>query len=293
MQLIDAAPERATAIREFEAAGAAALAVASGAGAAHVYMLYIEPGGQIGPHVAGFGQLLVPLTGSGWVAGADGVKLALAPGQVAHWSRGELHSKGSDVGMSALMIQVRDLGIAGGVRYSAVPPNSTRARSAGQAARQANAPDAPADAMETAEELRRIADELLITTDLKNWSAARALFVDGPIEVDMSSLAGGGPVQMTADQLIDGFRAGLHAGKISHHLAANYRIRIEGARAELWAHGYAWNRVPSLPAGADLWETWGNYRLTFRRDAAGWRLDGFRYYSKLTRGNDAVRTHTA
>jgi hypothetical protein len=147
--------------------------------------------------------------------------------------------------------------------------------------------------MGTAEELRRIADELFITTDLKDWAAARALFVDGPIEVDMSSLVGGAPVRITADQLMQGFSAGLHAGKISHHLATNYRIRIELDRAELWAHGYAWNRVPSLPSGTDLWETWGNYRLTYRREAAGWRLDGFRYYSKLTRGNEDVRTHGA
>ena len=68
--------------------------------------------------------------------------------------------------------------------------------------------------------------------------------------------------------------------------AATYDI------AELWAHGYAWNRVPTFPPGADLWETWGNYRLTCRRVGGHWRLDGFRYYSKLTRGNDAVRTHT-
>ena len=141
-------------------------------------------------------------------------------------------------------------------------------------------------------ELRRLADELFSFTDLKNWAALRALFVDGPIEVDMSSLAGGGPVRMTADDLVGGFRAGLHPGKVSHHLAANYRITVDGDRAEVWAHGYAWNRVPSLPAGADLWETWGNYRLTCRRVAGVWRLDGFRYYSKLTRGNDAVRTHT-
>lgn len=140
-------------------------------------------------------------------------------------------------------------------------------------------------------ELRRIADELFITTDLKDWRALRALFADGPIEVDMSSLVGGGPVELTADQLVAGFRAGLHAGKASHHLATNYRVRVDGDRADLWAHGYAWNRVAELPAGMDLWETWGNYRLTFRRVADGWRLDGFRYYSKLTRGNDAVRTH--
>lgn len=118
--------------------------------------------------------------------------------------------------------------------------------------------------------IRRLTDELFITTDLKDWTAARALFADGPIEVDMSSLAGGGAVRMTADQLIDGFRAGLHPGKVSHHLATNYRIRVEG----------------------DLWETWGNYRLTYRRVSGEWRLDGFRYYSKLTRGNDEVRTHS-
>ncbi|HEU5305404.1 MAG TPA: nuclear transport factor 2 family protein [Gemmatimonadales bacterium] len=139
--------------------------------------------------------------------------------------------------------------------------------------------------------LRRLADELFITTDLKDWAATRKLFADGQIEVDMSSLGGGGPVWITADELLAGFRSGLHPGKISHHLAANYRIEVEGDRAELWAHGYAWNHVAALPPGQDLWETWGNYRLSCRRQADGWRLTGFRYYSKLTRGNDAVRTH--
>lgn len=143
----------------------------------------------------------------------------------------------------------------------------------------------------TAAEIMRLADELFITTDQKDWAALRRLFAAGPIDVDMSSLAGGGPVRITAEQLVAGFESGLHAGKVSHHLASNYRVRVDGDRAELWAHGYAWNRVPELPAGSDLWETWGNYRLTFRRTEAGWRLDGFHYFSKLTRGSDAVRTH--
>jgi hypothetical protein len=150
---------------------------------------------------------------------------------------------------------------------------------------------APADSPDEAA-LRRLTDELFIATDLKEWAAARALFLDGPIEVDMSSLAGGGPVTITADQLIGGFQAGLHPGKLSHHMATNYRIRAEGDRAELWCHGYAWNRVPAIAPGADLWETWGNYRLSFRKVGDGWRITGFRYYSKLTRGNDAVRTHS-
>jgi hypothetical protein len=140
--------------------------------------------------------------------------------------------------------------------------------------------------------VRDVADALFVTTDRKDWTGGRALFVEGPIDVDMSSLAGGGPVQVTADQLYEGFRTGLHAEKSSHHMATNYRVQVDGDRAELWASGYAWNHVAALPEGANLWETWGTYRLTSRRPPAGWRLDGFHDYSKLTRGTDAVRTHT-
>lgn len=141
--------------------------------------------------------------------------------------------------------------------------------------------------------IRRLADDLFIATDLKDWAAARALFVDGHVTVDMSSLAGGDPVDLAADDLLAGFKAGLHAGKASHHLATNYRVTIDGDAAELWAHGYAWNRVSAFPPGEDLWETWGTYRLGFRRTAAGWRIDAFCYFSRLTRGNDAVRTHVS
>jgi hypothetical protein len=154
---------------------------------------------------------------------------------------------------------------------------------------------APRDSGPASDEdtLRRLADELFITTDAKEWEALLALFAEGEIEVDMSSLAGGGPVRMTRETLVNGFRAGLHPGKASHHMATNYRLVIRGDRAEIGAQGYAWNRVAALGAGNDLWETWGTYRLTARREVDGWRLDGFRYFSKLTRGDDAVRTHQA
>lgn len=142
-------------------------------------------------------------------------------------------------------------------------------------------------------QLRQLADDLFIATDRKDWGAARTLFVDGEIEVDMSTLIGGGPIRMSADALLAGFTAGLHPGKTSHHMTTNFRMTVESGRAEISAHGYAWNHVPSLPEGENTWETWGTYLLTARQVAGTWKLDGFRYYSKLTRGNDAIRTHTA
>src|SRR5262245_1044572 len=65
--------------------------------------------------------------------------------------------------------------------------------------------------------LERLCNELFAATDRKDWNAARGVFVDGSMLVDMTSLAGGAPAYMTADDLVAGFRQGLHRDKVSHH----------------------------------------------------------------------------
>jgi quercetin dioxygenase-like cupin family protein len=99
----------ASPITEFDSASATSVGIADGEGEAHIYLIAFEPGGLIGPHEAGFGQLFVPAQGIGWVAGEDGRRIALGPGDAAFIRRGEIHSKGSEQGMTALMVQVRDL----------------------------------------------------------------------------------------------------------------------------------------------------------------------------------------
>ena len=56
-----------------------------------------------------FGQILFAVAGSGWVSGGGGQRIALAEGEAAFISRGEVHSKGSESGMTASIIQIRDL----------------------------------------------------------------------------------------------------------------------------------------------------------------------------------------
>lgn len=88
---------------------AASSALADGAGEAHLYCVRFEPGGSIGRHEAGFGQLFLALEGAGWISGGDGQRVEIAAGQGAWIARGEWHAKGSETGMTALMVQVRDL----------------------------------------------------------------------------------------------------------------------------------------------------------------------------------------
>ena len=94
--------------RPYAVRNTSSLEIAEGEGEAHAYVLYFDPGGEIGPHEAGYGQLFLALSGEGWVAGGDGNRLTLATGEAAFISRGEMHSKGSETGLTALMIQVRD-----------------------------------------------------------------------------------------------------------------------------------------------------------------------------------------
>jgi quercetin dioxygenase-like cupin family protein len=100
--------------RPYEVTLARSAELAAGEGEAHAYVVRFEPGGIIGPHEAGFGQLFVALEGDGWAAGEDGERMALSTGEAAFIHRGEVHSKGSETGMTALMIQVRDLEIPPG-----------------------------------------------------------------------------------------------------------------------------------------------------------------------------------
>ena len=109
MRIVSLANLARVPVSDFGSNAVRSAAVAHGAGESHCYVLDVAPGGVIGPHEAGFGQLLTPLEGDGWVAGPDGTRQPLPHGAVAIIERGELHSKGSVSGMLALMIQLYEL----------------------------------------------------------------------------------------------------------------------------------------------------------------------------------------
>lgn len=109
MRVLETGRDHAERIERFESHGAWSLELGAGSGESHVYAIHLDAGSEIGPHEAGFDQLFVVVEGSGWGAGADGTRTPLACGQAALFRRGEVHSKGSEGGMKAIMIQVRDL----------------------------------------------------------------------------------------------------------------------------------------------------------------------------------------
>lgn len=95
-------------VEGYGASSASSVRLGSGTGPSHTYVLHFEPGGFIGTHETGFGQLFIVVSGNAWVDVA-GDRVDLASGEAVAIQRGVLHSKGSESGGTVVMVQMFDL----------------------------------------------------------------------------------------------------------------------------------------------------------------------------------------
>ena len=142
-------------------------------------------------------------------------------------------------------------------------------------------------------EMIRIADAIDAAVDAKDWTLARSYFTE-TIAVDFTSLTGGEPATIPADDLIAAWSANLGPSKTSFHLRGNHRVTFTGPdSAVMLSHGYAWNRLEAGAleenGGNPLWEVWGTYEHRFERTEDGWRVNAMTFNATAQRGNDYVR----
>lgn len=102
-------------IPHHQSADAFATLIAHGehSGQTRVSCLAIEPGGLIGEHPAAGGQLFLVVAGEGWVSGPDGQRLAIRAGQGVRWDPEEVHTSGSETGLTAIALEGPHLQIFG------------------------------------------------------------------------------------------------------------------------------------------------------------------------------------
>jgi hypothetical protein len=98
-------------IRAHGSIGLHATRIASGDGDMSLTFLAVRPGGIIGAHPTTADQLFLVIGGSGWVAGADGIRHAIQAGQGVHWGAGEVHTSGTDTSLTALAVEGSSLGL--------------------------------------------------------------------------------------------------------------------------------------------------------------------------------------
>lgn len=138
--------------------------------------------------------------------------------------------------------------------------------------------------------IRHIVDEIDNACDAKDWEACRAFFAD-EVETDFTSLAGGEPAKIKADDLIGAWAKNLFAEKKTYHQRGNHRIEIDGNRATVFSKAYAFNLMESGKV-TGFWEVWGNYTHELKRTDAGWKCSAIKLEVVHQRGDERVRTYT-
>lgn len=102
--------------------------------------------------------------------------------------------------------------------------------------------------------------------DWREWEACRACFAD-EVRVDYTSLAGGEPAVVRADELVAGWARTFSGFDATQHVIASHDVRLEGDRAVCRSHFVATHRI-----GADFWRLAGHYRHELARAGDAWKV---------------------
>lgn len=104
MQILNVGIQQAKEIDAFGSHGFLLRHVGLTTGATRASLAYLQPGGCIARHPASGQQLLIALSGTAEVSGADGQFAPLAVGQAALWQPGEEHETRTAAGLTALIL---------------------------------------------------------------------------------------------------------------------------------------------------------------------------------------------
>jgi hypothetical protein len=134
------------------------------------------------------------------------------------------------------------------------------------------------------------ADAIDHLVDIGDWAGTQARFAP-TVRVDFTAFGAPAPADVSAAELVGGWQRSRGSVKTAFHIRGNHLVRIEGDRAVMTSHGYAWNRMPTWEQGRDLAEVWGIYEHRLVRSQYGWRVDGFTFRPLHVRGNAEVFAH--
>jgi len=114
-------------------------------------------------------------------------------------------------------------------------------------------------------------NEIGLAADMRDWPRVRTQFAD-EVLVDYTSLAGGQPARMNANDLVASWRAFLPGFTATQHLVGSHRVSVEGKRARVLSQFIATHRLAGA-TGGELWTLGGHYRHTLRKTGAAWKVD--------------------
>jgi hypothetical protein len=106
--------------------------------------------------------------------------------------------------------------------------------------------------------------DIMAGVDRHQWSRVRGAMADR-VRLDYTSLVGGQPSVVPADDVVKGWAGFLPGFETTQHLVANHAVRINGGQASAEADFQATHRIDK-----DFWVLGGRYAFEFAKQNERW-----------------------
>lgn len=131
--------------------------------------------------------------------------------------------------------------------------------------------------------------KMFVATDERDWSALEACFTD-PFVLDMTSMVGGSPLNMTPQQVASAWAEGFKSLTHVHHQIGNLRTRVADGAATVWCYGVALHHRSTVATDAKTRRFVGSYEIDLRVTVDGWRISRLKFNLKFIDGNLNLET---
>ena len=125
---------------------------------------------------------------------------------------------------------------------------------------------------------------MFVYADRRDWDALARL-LDDTVRIDWTSLNGGEPADVPADELVRGWKSVLGGFKATQHLIGNVLVEERGEEsATVSCYGQATHLLPS-DLGDSRWTVGGHYELRLKRRDDGWLIAAATFTATWGDGN--------
>ncbi len=129
-------------------------------------------------------------------------------------------------------------------------------------------------------------NKLFIAADSHNWDELKTVFNDSVL-LDYTSLSGGEPATLAANQIIDGWKGTLPGFDATHHQLGNYLVNMCGDTAKVFCYGTATHFLAN-PSNKNTWTVVGTYNLNLIVKDSAWRVTKMKFNLKFIDGNPDI-----
>ena len=139
------------------------------------------------------------------------------------------------------------------------------------------------------QEVEDVVVRMFVATDERDWATLESCFAD-PFLLDMTSLTGGNPSEVSPRQVADAWAEGFKPLDHVHHQVGNFRTRIDGGAATVRCYGIALHHRAKIASESRTRRFVGTYELDLVRTADAWRITRLKFLLKFIDGNLALES---